>query len=131
MLPEIGKELDLVTKLFMKELLDKYDVEQHVSTKLQSIDNHKATVEKDGKSFDINFDKAFVCLGMRSFSPMMNELTDYANENDAMLLNLGDSKRARRIYEGSQEARRVINAVHAVDQRKILELRSQINKTEL
>lgn len=122
MLPEIGKELDLITKIAMKELLNKYDVKQYVNTKLEEIDSDKAIVSDHEKTFTINFDKAFVCLGMRSYVPMMAELDQYVYENDKLLVNLGDSKKARRIYEGSQEARQIINAVHMIDQQKTTQI---------
>lgn len=118
MLPEVGKDLDLVTKVSMQELLKKYEVKQYVNTTLKKVNSSSVTVVNKDKTFDIDFDKAFICLGMRSFTPLMPGLIEYASENNALLLNLGDSKQARRIYEGSQEARQIINAIHRVDQRK-------------
>lgn len=118
MLPEIGKELDLITKIGMQELLKKYNVKQYVDTKLEKVTNQNATVTHGNKTFNIDFDKAFICLGMRSNNVLMPGLTEYASENKALLVNLGDSQRARRIYEGSQEARQIINVIHRADQRK-------------
>ncbi|WP_057736410.1 FAD-dependent oxidoreductase [Liquorilactobacillus uvarum] len=121
MMPEIGKDLDLITKLGMKELLKKYNVKQYVGTKLESISNEAAEVSRDGKKLKIKFDKAFVCLGMRGYAPLMNHaLNEYADKYGVSVVNIGDSKRARRIYEGTQEARRILNEVHLVDARKNL-----------
>ncbi|MFT8821055.1 MAG: FAD-dependent oxidoreductase [Liquorilactobacillus nagelii] len=119
MLPEIGRDLDIVTKIGMKELLKKYQVKQFTKTKLGSISNSKAIVIRENKQFELKFDQAFVCLGMRSQAPLMPELEKYAIEQGVSLVNIGDSKRARRIYEGTQEARRILNELHLVDQRRL------------
>ncbi|MDN2454027.1 FAD-dependent oxidoreductase [Lactobacillus sp. UCMA15818] len=118
MLPEIGKDLDIITKLGMKELLNKYNVEQFVGTKLLSISNTAAVVSCADEERTLQFDKAFVCLGMRSYIPGFNDLQQFAQNEGITLLNIGDSKRARRIYEGTQEARGILNEVHLVDKYK-------------
>ncbi|WP_281164931.1 FAD-dependent oxidoreductase [Liquorilactobacillus sicerae] len=118
MLPEIGRDLDIVTKFGMKELLDKYQVKQFTQTKLKSISNSKAVVLQAGKQLELEFDKVFICLGMRSQAPLMPTLEKYSLEQGISLTNIGDSKQARRIFEGTQEARQILNEVHLVDQRK-------------
>ncbi|EJE99956.1 oxidoreductase [Liquorilactobacillus mali] len=118
LLPEIGKDLDIITKLGMKELLDKYNVKQFVGTKLLSISNTAAVVSCAGKERKLLFDKAFVCLGMRSYTPGFDDLQQFTQNEGITLLNIGDSKRARRIYEGTQEARGIINEIHLVDKYK-------------
>ncbi|WP_367297837.1 FAD-dependent oxidoreductase [Loigolactobacillus coryniformis] len=118
MLPELGKDLDLITKVSMDEILKKKSVTQYTNTKVKSVADHHCQVIAGDKRFEIGFDKAFICLGMRSYQPLLKQFENYAYENGTKVLNIGDSKKARRIYEGSQEARQVINIVHQIDEIK-------------
>lgn len=54
---------------------------------------------------------ALSCLGMRSYSPLMNELKEAFGDEDVELLNIGDSVRARRIIDGVAEGRNILIAL--------------------
>lgn len=112
---ELGKDLDLITKLAMMEIVKNYGVEVHVETKLMEVKESSFLVEKDGEQLELPFDLGFVCLGMRAEAPMIRELDNYARENNAILLNMGDSKAARRIMEGTREARDILKTIEVLE----------------
>lgn len=112
---ELGKDLDLITKLAMMEIINDYDVKVLVETKLVQVNENSFLVEKNGEIIDLSFDLGFVCLGMRAEAPLVRELDIYARENDAVLLNIGDSKVARRIIEGTREARDILKTIEVLE----------------
>ncbi|MGM0240040.1 FAD-dependent oxidoreductase [Enterococcus sp. AZ103] len=113
----VGKDLDMITRLAMMEVIEKYDVEVHTDTTLLEVRGDNFLVKMpNGEERELPFTKGFVALGMKADAPLENDFVTYANENNATYLNLGDSKQARRIYEGSQEARaNILTAVHGKD----------------
>ncbi|MGK0551846.1 FAD-dependent oxidoreductase [Enterococcus faecalis] len=115
---EIGKDLDLITKLAMMEIVKKYDVAVHVNTTLLEVKKQSFVVEKDGKQEELPFDLGFVCLGMRAKAPLLKELEHYAHQHEAILLNIGDSKVARRIMEGTREARDVLKTIEVLEKNR-------------
>lgn len=118
MQPELGKDLDLITKISMMEIARKYGVHMHVQTKLIEVGANYFIVEKNGKEAKISFDLGFVCLGMCGEAPLLNALTEYAVQENIEVVNIGDSKRARRIMEGTREARDMVRTVQRVSREK-------------
>ena len=58
---------------------------------------------------------------MRADAPLLSDLTDYTKKNNITLLNIGDSKVARRIMEGTKEARDVVKTIKNLEtQRKTM-----------
>lgn len=57
---------------------------------------------------------------MRGDSPMMEALLEYGKATDTAVVNIGDSKVARRIIEGTREARDILTTIHQVDRSKPL-----------
>ncbi|MHC5249466.1 oxidoreductase [Enterococcus sp. LJL90] len=113
---QLGKDLDLITKLSMMEIVKDYGVIAHTETKLLEVCGDHFVVElPSGELENLYFDLGFVCLGMRADAPLMPELKDYAQANNAKLVNIGDSKVARRIMEGTREARDILTAVYEKD----------------
>lgn len=115
---EIGKDLDLITKIAMNEIMDEYGVEKYTSSKLIEVKENEFIIERNGKQEHIQFDLGFIALGMRASAPMMSTLEQYACENNIVLRNLGDSKHARRIMEGTQEARDIAQVLSLIDDLK-------------
>lgn len=114
----IGKDLDLITKSSMYEIMDKHNVEQYTSTCLMEVKDDAFIVQKDGELIELDFDLGFICLGMRASAPMITDLEKYACENKIVLRNLGDSRLARRIMEGTQEARDIAKVLKLIDELK-------------
>ena len=59
---EIGKDLDLITKVSMMEIARDYDVNLHTETKLVEVCEDYFLVEKVSGQEKIDFDLGFVCL---------------------------------------------------------------------
>ncbi|MEG0876728.1 MAG: FAD-dependent oxidoreductase, partial [Oscillospiraceae bacterium] len=112
MAPQIGRGLDASTASGMKECLQKHGVVQMVNTLLKKVSPHCFTLEAEGKIQEIPFDYGFVCLGMKANSPLWEALQAKFDGTRTELLNIGDSVRARRIIEGTDEGRHmVLNAL--------------------
>ena len=57
----------------------------------------------------LEFDYGFVCLGMKSASPVIPEIQKAFQDDDHVeIINVGDSVRARRIIEGTDEGRNIL-----------------------
>lgn len=115
---QIGKDLDLVTKISMNEIMNDHGVHQYTNTKLIEVKDNEFIIECDGVVEVLPFDLGFICLGMRASAPMIGELEQYACENKIVLKNLGDSKMARRIMEGTREARDIASVLELIDSLK-------------
>lgn len=111
MLPVVGKDLDTVTKVGTYDMLEKHHVQVLTSTALQEVGKDHFIVKREDALETLNFDYGFVCLGMRAYSPIMEELQEAFGEEDVEILNIGDSVRARRIIDGVAEGRNVLNAL--------------------
>lgn len=117
MMDQIGRDLDPVTKSQTKEMMEKHHVKQMTSTKLKEVHEDYFIVENDGKENKIPFDYGFICLGMKAYNPLYQQLKDYYQDKNVDVLEIGDCKRARRIIEGIQEGR---NIIHLLKQKELL-----------
>lgn len=121
MMPAIGSGLDPVTKADTTSLMKKYHVQQFVKTKLLEVKEDAFVVETpEGEIKELAFDYGFVCLGMRANIPILDQLHAEFDGTDVEMVNIGDSVRARRIIEGTEEGRNILNVL---DKRGYLEKR--------
>ncbi len=113
MMDQIGKDLDPVSKLRMKEIIEKYNVTELPKTALTKVGKDSFTVKTpDGELKEYAFDYAFVCLGMKSRSPVLEELEEaFAAEEKVEIMNVGDSVRARRIIAGVAEGHNILKTL--------------------
>ena len=110
MAPVIGNGIDPVSKVGTFDLLNKHGVQQLTSTKLLEVKDNSFLVEyADGKLDELEFDYGFVCLGMRSNNPVLEALKEEYSDTNVEVISIGDSVRARRIIEGVEEGRNIIN----------------------
>lgn len=110
MMDQIGKDLDPVSKLRMKEISKKYEVTELTKTALSKVEGDRFTVKNpEGDRKEYMFDYGFVCLGMKSKSPVLTELEEAFADDRVEVVNVGDSVRARRIIEGVSEGRNIQN----------------------
>jgi len=114
LLPLLGKDLNLVTRQVMMEMVQK-SVTVHTETKLVDVYDDHFILEKKGKETRLDFDYGFVCLGMRSERPLMTELDIYEKENDVEIVNIGDSKQPRKIIDGVREGHDILAVIEKVD----------------
>lgn len=113
MMDQIGKDLDPISKLRMKEISEKYQVQELTKTALTKVCNNSFTVKTpEGELKEYSFDYGFVCLGMKSKSPILDELEEAFSDDEKMeIMNVGDSVRARRIIEGVAEGHNIMNTL--------------------
>lgn len=112
MMPMIGRGLDASSTASMKECMEKHNVRQMVNTALQTVNPHSFVVKYDGKEEELPFDYGFVCLGMRAYAPIWEELQTAFEDEYVEVLNIGDAVRARRIIDGTDAGRHnVLNAL--------------------
>ena len=81
------------------------------NTALQKVNAHSFLVKYDGKEEELPFDYGFVCLGMRANNPVLDQLEEAFADTNVEIINIGDSKRARRIIEGTEEGRNILNVL--------------------
>ena len=107
----IGKDLDPVTKVQTSTLIEKHDVLELTNTALSEVKDNSFIVRRDGKEEELEFDYGFVCLGMRANAPVLKSLRENFDSSKVEIVNIGDSVRARRIIEGVQEGRNILNTL--------------------
>ena len=111
MQPVMGKDLDPVTKVQTSTLIEKHDVLELTNTALLEVKDNSFIVRRDGKEEELEIDYGFVCLGMRANAPVLESLRENFDSSKVEIVNIGDSVRARRIIEGVQEGRNILNTL--------------------
>lgn len=116
MLPMIGNGLDPVSRCDIHAKLKKYQVEQMVNTMLQEVRNDRFIVKTPQDEIkELTFDYGFICLGMKASTPVLKELEETFSDTNVEIINIGDSKRARRIIEGTEEGRNILSVLERHD----------------
>lgn len=110
MLPAIGNGIDPISKVGTFALMDKYHVRQMPNTALKEVRDDSFLMETPEGKETLNFDYGFVCLGMKANTPVLAELQN-AFGDEIEVINIGDSVRARRIIEGTDEGRNILNTL--------------------
>lgn len=113
MMPAIGAGLDPITKVSIADLMKKYDVHQRPSTALQEVQPDCFVVKNpDGEIEEVPFDYGCICMGLKSNNPVLDMLNEEFGEDGAIeIMNIGDSKRQRRIIDGTEEGRNIIRVL--------------------
>lgn len=112
MMPVIGNGIDPVSKTGTFALMEQYKVRQMTNTALKEVRPDSFLVETAQGKEELKFDYGFVCLGMKASQPVLQEIRDaFEDDNDVEIINIGDSVRARRIIEGTEEGRNVMNVL--------------------
>ena len=116
MLPAIGAGVDPVTKCDTQTKMKEHNVRQMVNTALQEVKADRFVVKNpEGEIEEIPFDYGFMCLGMRANTPLLEALEKEFADTNVEIYNIGDSKRARRIIEGTTEGRNVLEVLKKHD----------------
>ena len=111
MMDQIGRDLDPVTKNDTKTMMKKHGVHQLTKTALLEVKDSSFLVKGDGEPYELPFEYGFVCLGMRAQGQLYQSLTDAFSSEDVEIMNIGDSQRARRIIDGTQEGRNILTVL--------------------
>jgi NADPH-dependent 2,4-dienoyl-CoA reductase/sulfur reductase-like enzyme len=115
MMPAVGRDLDITTKDYMNHVIRKHAVTVMTDTRLAEVQDRCFIVENRGTRQSIPFETGVVCLGMKSADEGLEELKTYCAENDVVLLNIGDSRRPRKLIDGTEEARDVLLTLSSMD----------------
>ena len=108
MMPEIGRDLDPVSKNAAGQLFLDCGVKQYTGTRLVEVRPDRFLLERDGENWELVFDYGFICLGMRANPSLMEQLSAAFPPEETELVNIGDSSRARRIIDGVREGHDVL-----------------------
>lgn len=108
MMDQIGRDLDPVSKNDTKTMMKKHNVHPLTKTALLEVKDSSFLVKGDGEPYELPFEYGFVCLGMRSQGQLYQNLTEEFSSEDVEIMNIGDSQRARRIIDGTQEGRNIL-----------------------
>lgn len=109
LLEQVGKDLDPISKLRMQEIISAHGVAPMTKTALVNVKADRFTVKTpEGEIKEIPFDYGFVCLGMKSKSPVLKEIEQIFEQEEVEIVNIGDSVRARRIIDGVSEGYNVL-----------------------
>lgn len=113
MMPAIGAGLDPITKVSIADLMKKHDVHQRPSTALQEVKPDCFVVKNpDGEIEEVPFDYGCICMGLKSNNPVLDMLNEeFGEEGSIEIMNIGDSKRQRRIIDGTEEGRNIIRVL--------------------
>ena len=108
MMDQIGRDLDPVSKSDTKAMMKKHNVHQLTKTALLEVKDSSFLVKGDGEPYELPFEYGFVCLGMRAQGQLYQSLAEEFSSEDVEIMNIGDSQRARRIIDGTQEGRNIL-----------------------
>lgn len=112
MLPAIGNGIDPISKVGTFAMMDQYGVRQMTKTALKEVRPDSFYVETPEGPEVLDFDYGFVCLGMKSTSPVLPDIqAAFEGDNNVEIITIGDSVRARRIIEGTDEGRNILNTL--------------------
>lgn len=105
-LPELGAGLDRFNKGYIIDLLHEKNAELLTSCRLEEVRADSFLLSQGTDTRLLPFDYGFICLGLRS-NPQQPKLQQYFEQKGIPFIPVGDSKRARRIYEGIAEGRSI------------------------
>ena len=111
MMDQIGRDLDPVSKNDTKTMMKKHNVHQLTKTALLEVKDSSFLVKGEGEPYELPFEYGSVCLGMRAQGQLYQSLTEEFSSEDVEIMNIGDSQRARRIIDGTQEGRNILTVL--------------------
>lgn len=108
----IGNGIDPVSRAEFTSLMEKHQVKRYTDTTLLEVKEQAFLVRMpDGREEELAFDYGFVCLGMKAHCPIYDQVLEAFGDSDVEILNIGDSLRARRIIEGTEEGRNILTVL--------------------
>lgn len=108
----MGNGIDPVSRAEFASLMEKHQVQQYTNTTLLEVKESAFLVEMpDGTKEELPFDYGFVCLGMKAHCPIYDEILEAFGSSNVEIMNIGDSQRARRIIEGTEEGRNILTVL--------------------
>ncbi len=112
---ELGKDLDIITKLSMMKMLKDHHVDVHVNTTLMEVTSNHFKVMHEDNQFHIDFDYGFVCLGMKPERPVLQNVQEHFLKQGVEVINIGDSHLARKLIDGAREGRNILTTLEKIN----------------
>lgn len=109
MLPEIGRELDPISRCAFKELVKQKSIRLMPETSLLEVCDDRFIFQNAEGRGEEEFDFGMVCMGMAPVKALDEPLREYCAENRIAYSNIGDSKKTRKIINGVQEGRDILS----------------------
>jgi hypothetical protein len=92
--------------------MNKYNVHQRPSTALQEVKPDCFVVKNpDGSIEEVEFDYVCICMGLKSNNPVLDMLNTEFGDGTVEIMNIGDSKRQRRIIDGTEQGRNIVKVL--------------------
>lgn len=114
MMPELGKDLDVITKLSMMSMIKEKAVDVRTNTALVEVAADHFKVKYQGEESKIEFDYGFVCLGMKPENPILADLQAQFANAGVEVVNIGDSWGTRKILDGVREGRNILTTLEKI-----------------
>lgn len=112
-LPSLGKDLDLFSKRYMEDVLAKHQAEIYTSHRLIAVHSNSFVVSDEQGTKVLDFDCAYICLGLQA-NTMPILLQQSLQQKGIAVSSIGDGKQARRIYDGIQEGRAIVDTLNVL-----------------
>jgi 2,4-dienoyl-CoA reductase-like NADH-dependent reductase (Old Yellow Enzyme family)/thioredoxin reductase len=114
MMPVLGKDLDVITRLSMMTMLKEHNVDVHTNTALVEVTKDHFKVKYEDRITTLDFDYGFVCLGMRPENSGLSEIEQFYADKEVEVVNIGDSSATRKIMDGVREGRNILTTLEKI-----------------
>lgn len=102
----LGNGIDLVSRVSITNLMRRKNVKQLTGTRLLEVKEHSFVTDAG----ELAFDYGCVCLGMKAYNPLAEELSSIA-----CTVSVGDAKLSpRQIIDGTMEGRQILNTLESM-----------------
>lgn len=123
---ELGRDLDVITKLSMMTMVKENNVDIRTETSLIQVAKDHFKVQHKGEEMVLPFDFGFICLGMETANPIFNELQEAFSKTEVELINIGDSCSTRKIIDGIREGRNILTTLEKISAFKEVEQKEKV-----
>ncbi|TWJ14017.1 NAD(P)/FAD-dependent oxidoreductase [Geobacter argillaceus] len=109
-LPQLGIDLDPLTKKYLMGVIREFDIDVLVDTTIEEVTQNKLICSRNGESTNLEFDISLMCLGFSSNSQHVEAMKEYYHGKKIEFINIGDSSRPRKIGYGVIEGRSILSS---------------------
>ena len=110
MLGDVGRDNDIITKMYMGEFIPAHDVNVMTGTKILEVKTGSFIAEKDGDRVELDYDYGFVSLGLKPVNEIDNLLEKYSKHR---LMRIGDCEKPRKLIDAIAEGRNILTLLKA------------------
>lgn len=109
MLGDIGRDNDIITKMYMGEFIPAHGVKVLTGTRILEVKEGIFVAENKDGSIEVPFDHGFLCLGLKA----ENELAAKIEESfpEKTVITIGDCAAPRKIIDAIAEGRNILSVL--------------------